>query len=156
LNYNPTIGEFINDVVALAGIERSVLVYALALLSRLGADTRTSMRVRNTFGLFITAYMISAKILRDDPFTNACWCVLGQNVFTLEEMNEMERTMFVDLEWGLHIDITELEEFEGKLYEHYRLQFQDCIIPTIEGSSMYSSSYAASDLYNFGTAPSIF
>ncbi|CAE6374393.1 unnamed protein product [Rhizoctonia solani] len=115
LDYNPTIGEFIYDVTSFVHLERSVTIYAFGLLGRLSTCTKA----HGTFGLFITAYMIAAKILRDRSYNN-----------------------------DLHIDITELEEFEAMLYESYDVPFQDHTrILATEDSTIYSNSRVASGFH---------
>jgi hypothetical protein len=45
--------------------------------------------------------MIASKIVCDDTYSNQSWCVVAQKMFTLKEMNQMEREMCGYLEWNL-------------------------------------------------------
>ncbi|KAJ1304890.1 hypothetical protein OPQ81_006024 [Rhizoctonia solani] len=118
INYTPTLSEYIADTIATARIERSIAIYALALLARLSTWARVSVP-HGTFGLFITAYMIAGKMLSDSTYNNSSWCIVGQNMFTLGEINEMERKMCGDLKWKLDVSDKELEGFEAKIFEGY-------------------------------------
>ncbi|CAE6413357.1 unnamed protein product [Rhizoctonia solani] len=118
VNYTPTLSEYICDVISKARVERPVAIYALALLNRLSARRRVSVP-HGTFGLFITAYTIAGKMLGDNPYSNNSWCIAGQKLFTLEELNEMERKMCGDLMWELDIGVDELKNVEEKIQECY-------------------------------------
>ncbi|KAH7339922.1 hypothetical protein B0J17DRAFT_767596 [Rhizoctonia solani] len=120
IDYAPTLTEYITDVLSTASIERSIAVYALALLDRLSAQDLVSMP-HGTYGLFITAFTIAGKILRDHSFNNKSWAIIGQRVFTLKELNLMERKMCADLQWDLKISVQELEDMEDEIceFEHY-------------------------------------
>ncbi|GAB1524641.1 hypothetical protein RhiTH_007795 [Rhizoctonia solani] len=121
-NYNPTIEEFMSDAISAARTEHSVAIYAFALLSRL--NTYVDEHAYGTFGLFITAYMIASKMLRDNSYTNTNWCSFGKWVFTLQELNRMERAMCANLKWNLSIDAAEFVGFQAMLYKNYRVQSQ--------------------------------
>jgi hypothetical protein len=45
--------------------------------------------------------MIASKMACDAPYSNRSWCVVAQNMFSLEELNEMEREMCGYLDWNL-------------------------------------------------------
>ncbi|KAL5631174.1 hypothetical protein ACGC1H_006870 [Rhizoctonia solani] len=118
VNYTPTLSEYICDVISTARVERSNGIYAFALLGRLSVHRRVSIP-HGTFGLFITAYTIAGKMLGDNPYNNKSWCIAGQKMFTVEELNRMERKMCRDLRWGLDVDVEELKEVEEKMLEYY-------------------------------------
>lgn len=71
---------------------------ALLLLSRL--KTRyPSARGTSTspHRLFLSSLMLSSKISMDDTYSNQSWTLVGQNLFTLREVNQMERELFAFL-----------------------------------------------------------
>ncbi len=45
--------------------------------------------------------MIASKVVCDDTYSNQSWCVVGQKMFNLKEVNQMEREMCGYLEWNL-------------------------------------------------------
>ncbi|KDQ57310.1 hypothetical protein JAAARDRAFT_194461 [Jaapia argillacea MUCL 33604] len=48
-------------------------------------------------------------------YLNTLWAIIGQNLYRLQEINQMEREMSSYLEWELNIKPAILAEFEGKL-----------------------------------------
>lgn len=64
--------------------------------------------------LFISAFMIASKVVCDNTYSNKSWAIVGQGLFQLREINQMEREMCGYLEWQLNIDHLELESFTEK------------------------------------------
>ena len=56
--------------------------------------------------------MIASKIICDDTYSNKSWCIVGQGMFTLHEINQMERKMWSYLEWQLNVEPSILHDFE--------------------------------------------
>jgi hypothetical protein len=56
--------------------------------------------------------MIASKVICDDTYSNKSWCIVGQGMFALREINQMEREMCSYLEWELNVDPKSLQEFE--------------------------------------------
>ncbi|KZT36389.1 hypothetical protein SISSUDRAFT_71074 [Sistotremastrum suecicum HHB10207 ss-3] len=96
----------------------SVTFSALYLLSRL---KRRFPSARGSSGhrLFISAFMIASKVICDDTYSNKSWTVVGQGMFSLREINQMEREMCGYLEWRLGVEPSELESFTRGLKEEY-------------------------------------
>ena len=63
--------------------------------------------------------MIASKVICDDTYSNKLWCVVGQGMFSLREINQMEREVCAYLEWVLTVPKEELEVFEAKLKNEY-------------------------------------
>lgn len=59
--------------------------------------------------------MIASKIICDDTYSNKSWCIVGQGMFALREINQMEREMCSYLEWQLNVEPKILKEFEDKV-----------------------------------------
>ncbi|KDQ06614.1 hypothetical protein BOTBODRAFT_86484, partial [Botryobasidium botryosum FD-172 SS1] len=68
--------------------------------------------------LFIPAFMIASKIICDDTYSNKSWCVVGQGMFWLCEINQMERETRIYLECILAVPKEELEVFGAELKEY--------------------------------------
>jgi len=64
--------------------------------------------------------MIASKVICDDTYSNRSWSIVAQAMFTLREINQMEREMCSYLEWELTVDNTMLTTFEAKLREDFR------------------------------------
>jgi len=82
----------------------SVITFiALDLLQRLKARF-PSAKGSSGHRLFISASMIASKIICDDIYSNKSWCIVGQGMFALWEINQMEREMCSYLKWQLNVD----------------------------------------------------
>jgi hypothetical protein len=68
--------------------------------------------------------MIASKVVCDDTYSNKSWAVVGQGMFQLKEINQMEREMCGYLEWHLNIDYQELEQFT----ERTQLEFGSGVV----------------------------
>lgn len=92
-------------------LSTSVTFAALVLLQRLKARFPTA-RGSSGHRLFISAYMIASKVICDDTYSNKSWCIVAQNMFSLREINQMEREMCSYLDWELTVDSPILTNFE--------------------------------------------
>jgi len=63
--------------------------------------------------------MIASKVVCDDTYSNKSWCVVGQGMFSLREINQMEREMCSYLEWVLNVKPEELADFEAEVKRDY-------------------------------------
>lgn len=52
--------------------------------------------------------MLSSKISMDDTYSNKSWQVVGQGLFELREVNQMERELFAFLGWNVVVRDEEL------------------------------------------------
>jgi hypothetical protein len=91
----------------------------LVLLQRLKARF-PSARGSSGHRLFISAYMISSKVMCDDTYSNKSWCIVAQGMFTLREVNQMEREMCNYLDWELTVDDPILTNFELAVKADFR------------------------------------
>jgi hypothetical protein len=55
-------------------------------------------------GLSISMFTIALKIMYGDTYLNEFWRIVVQGMFSLLEMNQMEREMCSYLEWKLTVD----------------------------------------------------
>ena len=72
--------------------------------------------------LFLSEFMIASKIVCDDTYSNKSWTVVGQGMFSLHEINQMEREMSEYLGWdliGAGVDSKDLDEFEKQIRREY-------------------------------------
>ena len=85
-------------------LHMSVITFiALDLLQRLKARF-PSAKGLSGHRLFISASMIASKIICNDIYSNKLWCIVGQGMFALWEINQMEREMCSYLKWQLNVD----------------------------------------------------
>ncbi|KAI0696661.1 hypothetical protein C8T65DRAFT_832721 [Cerioporus squamosus] len=98
----------------------SVTFGALYLLHRLKARFPAA-RGSSGHRLFLAAYMIASKVISDDTYSNKNgWAVVGQGMFALREINQMEREMCAYLEWQLNFEPGALKEFEEKVRRDFK------------------------------------
>ncbi|KAK0454655.1 uncharacterized protein ARMOST_01090 [Armillaria ostoyae] len=97
----------------------SVTFAALILLQRLKARFPTA-RGSSGHRLFLSAFMIASKIICDDTYSNKSWTIVGQGMFNLREINQMEREMCLYLDWELTVDNTLLTNFESMVRRDFK------------------------------------
>jgi len=100
-------------------LHSAVTVSALVLLQRLKARF-PSARGSSGHKLFFAAFMISSKVMCDDTYSNKSWCIAAQAMFTLREINQMEREMCQYLDWELTVDRATLFNFETALKNDFQ------------------------------------
>ncbi|KAF8496733.1 hypothetical protein F5888DRAFT_361422 [Russula emetica] len=107
----PRLDHFIAYALHRTRLHSSVTFAALHLLQRLKARFPAA-KGSSGHRLFISAFMLASKIICDDTYSNKSWCIVGQGMFALREINQMEREMCSYLEWQLNVDPTTLREFQ--------------------------------------------
>lgn len=125
----PTLAAFIAYALHRTRLNASVTFCALFLLSRLKGRFPAA-RGSSGHRLFISAFMIASKVICDDTYSNKSWCVVGQGMFSLREINQMEREMCSYLEWVLNVKPEELAEFEAEVKRDYGTGGAKAGIPT--------------------------
>jgi hypothetical protein len=89
---NTKLLHFITYALHRTKLHSSVTFASLALLQRLKARFPTA-RGSSGHQLFISAFMIASKVICDDTYLNKSWSIVGQGMFQLREINQMERKM---------------------------------------------------------------
>jgi len=89
------------------GCPRWSVFTALFLLARLKERFPTA-RGSSGHRLFISTFMIASKVLCDNTYSNKSWCIVGQNLCTIKEVNQMEREMCSYVEWLLYVEAPKL------------------------------------------------
>ncbi|KAF9819562.1 hypothetical protein IEO21_02026 [Rhodonia placenta] len=147
---SPPLALFIAYALHRTRLHASVTFAALYLLQRLKARFPAA-RGSSGHRLFISAFMIASKVICDDTYSNKSWSIVGQGMFALREINQMEREMCSYLEWQLNIDPNALKEFEQKVRRDFKGQgpYPTYVLPSpaptpVPGTTPYSSSGAVS------------
>jgi hypothetical protein len=110
----PRLDHFIAYALHRTRLHASVTFAALYLLQRLKARFPAA-KGSSGHRLFISAFMLASKIICDDTYSNKSWCIVGQGMFALREINQMEREMCSYLEWQLNVDPTTLRDFQTRV-----------------------------------------
>ncbi|KAB5588212.1 hypothetical protein CTheo_8346 [Ceratobasidium theobromae] len=114
----PTLAHFVAHTLYRTCLSPSLAFYALYLLSRL-KDHFPTVTCPNGHRLYISAFMIAAKANSDNSYSNKDWCIVGQNVFSLGDINRMEREMCGFLRWILNVKPEDLRDFEAMVRKDY-------------------------------------
>jgi len=69
--------------------------------------------------LFISAFMLSSKIICDNTYSKKPWCIINQGMFALWEINQMEQEMCSYLEWQLNINPSTLRDFQHRVQQDF-------------------------------------
>ncbi|KAL5532012.1 hypothetical protein ACEPAF_5576 [Sanghuangporus sanghuang] len=113
-----TLAHFVAYALHRTRLHPSVVFTALALLHRLKSRFPAA-RGSSGHRLFLAAYMLASKVVCDDTYSNKSWAVVGQGMFALREINQMEREMLGYLEWSLNIPGEDLVKFEKEVRRIY-------------------------------------
>ena len=92
-------------------LHSSVTYAALVLLQWLKARFPTACG-SSGHRPFISLFMIASKVICNDTYSNKSWSIVGQGMFQLREINQMEREMFQYLDWELNVKPSTLKEFK--------------------------------------------
>lgn len=117
-NPAPRLSEFIAYALYRTRLPEAVTYQALYLLLRLKIRFPAA-RGSSGHRLFISALMIASKSSCDDTYSNKSWAIVGQGLFSLREINQMERELFGYLGYKVNVSPEDLEMFT------YQLE-QDC------------------------------
>ncbi|KAJ9090653.1 hypothetical protein QFC19_009510 [Naganishia cerealis] len=155
----PTLAHFIAYALYRTRLPHFVTIVALVYLQRLKLRY-PSAKGSSGHRLFISAFMIASKMVCDDTYSNQSWCIVGQKMFALKEMNQMEREMCGYLDWQLNATAEEVEDFESRISAEYSnaavfARRQAALLasqkPTVSASPRPLSTISPSDLRQ--TAP---
>lgn len=141
----PRLDHFIAYALHRTRLPESVTYASLFLLQRL-KKRFPAAKGSSGHRLFISAFIVSSKVICDDTYSNKSWTIVAQGLFQLREINQMEREMCSYLEWQLCVDKDTLKDFTARV-QKYRTgptPQLSLIIPT-------NSSSAASDRGNLAT-----
>ncbi|KAJ7178767.1 hypothetical protein C8R43DRAFT_1189309 [Mycena crocata] len=99
---------FIAYVVHYGELDEITVYASLVLLQRL-EDRLPEFHRSSGRRLFLCAYMLASKLLWDGAYTTRSWRLLGQRLYTVEEINRTERLMCIRLEWVLSFNRADIE-----------------------------------------------
>ncbi|CEH17733.1 Cyclin [Ceraceosorus bombacis] len=112
----PRLSEFIAYALHRTRLPLAVTHQALFLLKRLKSRFPAA-RGSSGHRLFISALMLASKSSCDDTYSNKSWTIVGQGLFSLREVNQMERELFGYLGYKVNVENEDLVEFVQALDE---------------------------------------
>src|SRR5260370_4703262 len=103
----PELVFFMDSIICCANLPNSISFSTLCLLHHLRG---TCLAGWSNCELFFIAFIIASKILCDNSYFNQEWCdEVTCGLFTLKEINEMERAFCHCMRWNLTIGHINLE-----------------------------------------------
>ena len=81
--------------------------------------------------LFLSSLMLSSKISMDDTYSNKSWQVVGQGLFELREVNQMERELFAFLGWNVVVRDEELAAWVDEVVGEYNTMQEALVAPAV-------------------------
>ncbi|KAN0062678.1 hypothetical protein ACQY0O_004868 [Thecaphora frezii] len=106
----PRLAEFIAYALYRTRLPVFVTHQALYLLRRLKSRFPAA-RGSSGHRLFISALMLASKSSCDDTYSNKSWVIVGQGLFSLREINQMERELFGYLGYKVNVEPEQLDAF---------------------------------------------
>ncbi|EPQ26778.1 uncharacterized protein PFL1_05756 [Pseudozyma flocculosa PF-1] len=106
----PRLAEFIAYALYRTRLPVFVTHQALYLLKRLKSRFPAA-RGSSGHRLFISALMLASKSSCDDTYSNKSWVIVGQGLFSLREINQMERELFGYLGYKVNVEPELLDAF---------------------------------------------
>ena len=94
-------------------------LYLLALLSERFSGQLRAKACTTHHRLFLTAFLLSTKILCDRPFSNSSFSKLAVGICTLPELNQAERELCRYLDWRINPAPAALAAFERAIKCEY-------------------------------------
>lgn len=110
----PRLAEFIAYALHRTRLPDVITFQALFLLRRLKSRFPAA-RGSSGHRLFISALMLASKSSCDDTYSNKSWTIVSQGLFTLREVNQMERELFGYLGFKVNVELEELTIFRALL-----------------------------------------
>ncbi|TEB25649.1 hypothetical protein FA13DRAFT_1608212, partial [Coprinellus micaceus] len=105
------LSHFIAYALHRTKLHPSVTFAALMLLQRLKARVPGNNPLSG-HRLFISALIIAAKVIYDVTYSNRSWGIVTRGMFSLTDVNTMEREMCDYLKWEFTFDSVILSNFE--------------------------------------------
>ena len=101
--------------------------------------------------------MIASKVICDDTYSNKSWSIVGQGMFQLREINQMEREMCQYLDWELNVNVEPgtLKEFEDMVRKDFAGPgpYPTYVLQTISKLAATSSNPFPAIALNNSTSP---
>lgn len=143
----PRLSHFVAYALYRTRLPMAVVYFALLLLKRLKTQYPVA-RGSSGHRLFISAFMLASKMLCDDAYNNKSWVIVSQNLFSLHEVNQMERELFMYLDLDLRASPEELASFASELemYGTPHVTLEDLKRTRLSSSTLTSSPTISSSV----------
>ncbi|KAJ7750567.1 hypothetical protein B0H16DRAFT_1318505 [Mycena metata] len=109
---------FVTFILRSTNLEEVVLFLALHLLLRL-RWRYPSHTVDSCQRAFLAAYMLSSKVLLDHCYSTKAWRRVTGDMYSLQDINDMERALCSLLEWDINVRATTMTSFREALLREF-------------------------------------
>jgi len=103
----PSIAEFVAYVLYRTALPNIIIFHAFHLLGRLSREFEPDPLLSSSplfyHGLVFTSLVLATKYLMDDAYDNNSWSIASMGLFTLRDVNAMERSVFAALDMRLRV-----------------------------------------------------
>ena len=113
----PRLAHFVAYALYRTRLPMLITYYGLFLLKRLKIRYPVA-RGSSGHRLFFSAFMIASKMVCDDSYNNKSWVIVGQHLFSLREVNQMERELLTYLDMHINASTDELSEMVTELEQY--------------------------------------
>ncbi|ORX96770.1 cyclin-like protein, partial [Basidiobolus meristosporus CBS 931.73] len=108
----PRLSDFMLKVIRRTNTSHSTLLIALMYLIRL---KQRHPGCKGTYGsahrLLLASIIVASKYLYDDAYYNKTWALVSNGMFTIKEINQMEFELLYFLNFRLHINTEQWNNF---------------------------------------------
>ncbi|KAJ3512487.1 hypothetical protein NLJ89_g3498 [Agrocybe chaxingu] len=111
--------SYIKAALQFSQLDVSIVVAAMTLLGQYKDVVPTSVAYYDdAYRLFMSAYLVAAKVSCDTPRTLRWWRIVGRGKFNEEELVKMEMELCRVLKWNVQVDEEKFRYFKC-IVEHY-------------------------------------
>lgn len=115
----PKLVDFIAYALYRTRLNDPIVHSALLLLTRLKQRYPSARGTPSSpHRLFLSALMLASKMSMDDTYSNKSWVIVGQNMFSLSEVNRMERELFGFLNSNCYVTKEDLKSWCDEWCDH--------------------------------------
>ncbi|KAH9458154.1 hypothetical protein MJO29_005276 [Puccinia striiformis f. sp. tritici] len=108
----PKLVDFIAYALYRTRLNDAIVHSALLLLTRLKQRYPSARGTPSSpHRLFLSALMLASKMSMDDTYSNKSWVIVGQSMFSISEVNRMERELFGFLNSNCYVTKEELKSW---------------------------------------------
>ncbi|CAA7270988.1 unnamed protein product [Cyclocybe aegerita] len=111
--------SYIKAALQFSQLDVSIVVAAMTLLGQYKDAVPASVAYYDdAYRLFMSAYLVAAKVSCDNPRTLRWWRVVGRGKFDKDELVKMEMELCRVLKWDVQVDEAKFRYFQC-IIEHY-------------------------------------
>ncbi|CAA7259427.1 unnamed protein product [Cyclocybe aegerita] len=112
--WQPHLPSYIKTALISSQLDVSVVYHAMTLLGQYKVALPESVAYYDdAYRLFMSAYIVAAKVSCDTPHELRFWRLVGRGKFTSEELVKMELEFCRVLKWDVQIQATAFTSFKG-------------------------------------------